>query len=454
MRKIRLRVLAAATILAVAAGVPARGADLLEVYKQAQNGDVVYAAARAAWNATQEKLPQARAGLLPRVDIGGGSGQPGSTQFNDREIRFRDGSRGVDNRFNSNSLGLSLTQPIYRKQNFVGYEQSKVQLEQADAVLAQAAQELITRTAQAYVDVLLARDSVAFAGSQKTAIAEQLAQAKISFKVGTATITDTHEAQARYDLAVAQEIQAQSDLEVRQRTLELLVGKSVPSLSPLGPGLQLVTPEPAVQEKWIEEARSANAQVRALEANVTLAQQQITYNRAGHYPTLDAFANWSRNASGAGTLGGPGTETTTKNIGLQFNIPVYRGGAVDSSVREAVANEDKARQDLENARRKAELDARKYYVGVTTGIAQVKAQEAALASSQSALDSTRLGREVGVRTQVDVLNAQQQVYTARRDLAKAKYDYIMSTLFLKAAVGRLSEQDIVAVNAWLERNGK
>lgn len=448
MRRLPFRQLAAATVVALGAHLPVHGADLLEVYKQAQSGDVVYASARAAWTAAQEKLPQGRSGLLPKVDIAG------STQYNDRDIQFRDNTPGRADRFNSNALSLSLTQPIYRRQNIVAYEQGKTQIEQADAALSQAAQDLITRVAQAYVDVLLARDNVAFAGAQKTAIAEQLTQAKISFKVGTATITDTHEAQARYDLATAQEIQALSDLEVRQRTLELVIGKAAPTLAPLGPGLQLVSPEPAVQEKWIEEARSANPQVRALEANLTLAQQEVARNRGGHHPTLDAFAGWSRNAAGAGTLGGPGTEIVNKNIGLQLAIPVYQGGVVDSRVREAVANEEKARQDLENARRTAELNARQNYVGVTNGIAQVKAQEAALASSQSALDSTRLGREVGVRTQVDVLNAQQQVYTARRDLAKAKYDYIMSTLKLKAAVGRLAEQDVVAVNAWLARNGK
>jgi outer membrane protein len=448
MRKIKLRLLTAATLFALGASVPVRGADLLEVYKQAQNGDVVYAAARATWNATQEKLPQARSGLLPKVDA------QGSTQFNDRNINFRDATPDRSDRFNSNSLLLTLTQPVYRRQNLVAYEQGKTQVEQADAVLAQAAQDLITRTAQAYVDVLLARDNVAFSGAQKSAIAEQLAQAKISFKVGTATITDTHEAQARYDLAAAQEIQALSDLEVKQRTLELLIGKAAPALAPLGPGLQLVSPEPAVQEKWVEEARNANPQVRSLESNLTLAQQEIARNRGAHYPILDAFANWRRLGSGSGNLGGPGTDTTNKELGLQLNIPIYQGGLVDSRVREAVANEDKARQDLENARRTAELNARQNYVGVTTGIAQVKAQEAALASSQSALASTRLGREVGVRTQVDVLNAQQQVFTALRDLAKAKYDYIMATLKLKAAVGRLTEQDVVAVNAWLARNGK
>ena len=306
--------------------------------------------------------------------------------------------------------------------------------------------------AQAYFDVLLARDNVAFAGAQKTAIAEQLAQAKISFQVGTATITDTHEAQARYDLAASQEITAKSDLEVKQRALELIIGKATPALAPLGARLQLVLPEPAIQDKWVDESRSANPQVRTAEANLTLAQQEVQRNRGGHHPTLDAFAAYNRNAQGAGTLTTtPGFDTRQSNIGLQLAVPIYQGGAVTSRVREAVANEEKARQDLENARRAVELNARQSFLGVTSGVAQVKALESAVVSSQSSLDSTRLGREVGVRTQVDVLNAQQQLFSARRDLAQAKYAYILSTLRLKAAVGRLTEQDVVAVNAWLDR---
>jgi len=304
---------------------------------------------------------------------------------------------------------------------------------------------------QAYVDVLLSADNVAFAGAQKTAIAEQLQQAKISFQVGTATITDTHEAQARFDLATSQEIAAKSDLDVKQRALELLIGKAAPVLAPLSARLQLTPPEPAVLDKWVEEARSVNPQVRAAEYGLTLAQQEVVRNRGAHYPTLDAFAGVTRNASGVGTLGGPGTDINNRNIGLQLALPIYQGGLVDSRVREAVANEEKARQDLESARRGVELQTRQNYVGVTSGIAQVRALEAALTSSQSALDSTRLGREVGVRTQVDVLNAQQQLFSARRDLAQAKYNYIMSTLKLKASVGRLTEADVVAVNAWLER---
>jgi outer membrane protein len=182
-----------------------------------------------------------------------------------------------------------------------------------------------------------------------------------------------------------------------------------------------------------------------------LAGQEVERNRGAHYPTLDAFATLSENRTGAGAFGGAGNDINNKIIGLQLAVPIYQGGLVNSRIREARANEDKARQDLENARRTAEVNVRQTFFSVTSGIAQVKALEAALVSSQSALDSTRLGREVGVRTQVDVLNAQQQLFSARRDLAQAKYNYILSTLRLKAAVGRLAEEDIAAISAWLER---
>ena len=425
---------------------PAFGADLLDIFRLAQGADAVYGSARASWAAAQEKLPQGRSGLLPSASLSA------STQFNDRSINFRDPTAVDSNsRFNSNVFTLSIAQPIFRPQNRVVYEQAKTQLEQADAVLAQAAQDLITRVAQSYLDVLLAQDNVALAGAQKTAIAEQLAQAKISFEVGTATITDTHEAQARYDLSVSQEIAARSDLEIKTRALDQLIGRTAPPLAPLSPALKLVSPEPAAMDKWVDEARGNNLLVRAAEAGATLANQEVERNRAAHYPTLDAFASVSENRSGAGTFGGAGNDINNKIIGLQLAVPIYQGGLVNSRVREARANEDKARQDLENARRTAELNARQNYLGVTSGIAQVKALEAALTSSQSALESSRLGREVGVRTQVDVLNAQQQLFSARRDLAQAKYNYILSTLRLKAAVGRLAEEELSAVSAWLER---
>lgn len=406
----------------------------------------MYAGARAAWAAAQEKLPQGRAGLLPSASVSA------STQYNDRDIRFRSpGVPAAVGQFNSNALTLSLTQPLYRPQNLTQYEQAKTQLTLADAQFSAAAQDLMLRVAQAYFDVLLALDNVAFAAAQKAAIAEQLAQAKRNFEVGTATITDQHDAQARYDLTASQEIAAQNDLEIKRRALEQLIGKPAPVLALLGKDLPLSMPEPPSMEAWVAEANASNLQIQASEAGLAFASQEVTRNRGGHLPTLDAFASYSDTGSGAGLQGGPGLDTTTKVIGVQLAVPIYQGGLINSRIREALANEDKARQDLENARRSAVLATRQAFLGVSNGVAQVKALQAALVSSQSSLDSTRLGMEVGVRTQVDVLNAQQQFFSTRRDLAQATYNYILSLLKLKSAVGRLTEDDLAKVNGWLAR---
>ncbi len=428
------------------AAAPVQGADLLDIYRQARESDAVFAAARATWAATQEKLPQGRAGLLPQASVSA------STQHNDREIQFRNpATPAATGEFNSNSLSVSVSQPLYRKQNLVTYEQSKVQVEQADAQLAFAGQDLILRVAQAYFDVLLAQFNLDVAGAQKTAIAEQLAQAKRNFEVGTATITDTHEAQARYDLTVAQEIAAQNDLEIKRRQLAQIIGRTAPDLALLGKNYALALPAPNDVTQWVEQASAANLQVQVSQAALRIAQQEIEKSRGAHLPTLDAFASYTDSSSGSGIQGGFGTDTTTRVVGLQLAIPIYQGGATSSRVREALANQDKARQDLETARRAAELATRQSFLGVANGVAQVKALQAAVVSSQSSLDSTRLGREVGVRTQVDVLNAQQQLFGTRRDLAQATYNYLLSLLRLKAAVGTLAEEDLIKINAWLER---
>jgi outer membrane protein len=434
------------TVCALFQAAPVAAADLLDIYRAALASDPVYSAARAGWSAAQEKLPQGRAGLLPQASLSA------STQHNDRDLSFRSPTQlGSRAQFNSNSASVSITQPIYRQQNFAAYEQGKTQVVLADAQLAAAGQDLILRVAQAYFDVLLARDSVAFAESQKTAIGQQLEQAKRNFEVGNATITDTHEAQARYDLVTAQEIAARNDLEVRNRTLEQLIGRAAPALALVGKRFTLQPPEPTSMESWVEQARSLSLQVRIALENLNFSTLDVRRNRGAHHPTLDAYATVSESSSGSGTQGGAGTETSSKVVGLQLAIPLYQGGAISSRVREAIANEDKARQDLENARRSAELAARQGYLGVTSGIAQVRALEAALVSNQSSLDSTRLGQEVGVRTQVDVLNAQQQLFSARRDLAQARYNYIMSLLRLKAAAGQLGEADVERVNSWLDK---
>ena len=321
----------------------------------------------------------------------------------------------------------------------------------ADAIDALAGQELILRVAQAYFDVLLANNNVELAAAQKVAISEQLAQAKRNFEVGTATITDTHEAQSRYDLTVSLEITAKNDLEVRKRLLELIIGRPAPAIAPLGPKFGPRFPEPNDPAIWVDTAGTNNPQVRISQASLEFATKEVERNRAAHRPTLDAFASYTDSGSGLGTTGFAGVDTKTGIVGLQLAIPIYQGGLTTSRVREALANEEKARQDLENARRTAQLGAQQTFLGVASGVAQVKALEAALVSSQSSLDSTRLGQEVGVRTVIDVLNAQQQLSQTRRDLAQAKYNYILALLRLKAAAGQLSEQDLVLVNNWLER---
>jgi outer membrane protein len=424
----------------------ASGADLLEIYRLAQASDAQYASARAAWSAGQEKLPQGLAGLLPAASVSAFS------QYNDRDIRFRSPTvLSNSGQFNSNSVSLSVLQPLYRPQNYAAYGQAKTQVMQTDAVFAQAAQDLILRVAQAYFDVLLSQDTIEFTQAQLTAIGRQLEQAKRNFEVGTATITDTHEAQSRYDITVSTEIAARNDLELKKRQLELLIGRAAPGVASLGKRFELRNPEPGNVDRWVAEAGENNLQVRVNRAGLEFASQEIERNRAGHRPTVDAFASYSEAGAGSGVQGGPGTDTTNRIVGVQLSVPLYQGGLVNSRVREAVANEDKARQDLETARRTAELTARQAFLGVTSGIAQVRALEAALVSSQSSLDSTRLGQEVGVRTQVDVLNAQQQLSQTRRDLAQAKYNYILTLLRLKSAVGQLTEQDLALVNVWLDK---
>ncbi len=433
-------------VLPLAGATAANGADFMEIYRMAQSADATYAAARATWSAGQERLPQGLSGLLPQATASA------STQTNDRESRSRDPAVApVDSRFNSNSASVSVTQPLYRPQNFAVYQQAKAQVAQSDAVFQQATQDLILRIAQAYLDVLLAQDTIAFAQAQLVAIGRQLEQAKRNFEVGTATVTDTHEAQSRYDLTVSLEITARNDLEIRKRQLELIIGRPAPGLSPLGPRFSPGQPDPAHPAVWVADATHNNLQVRIGQANLEFATKEVERTRAGHWPTVDAFATYTDAGNQPGTIGVSGIDTKTGVVGVQLAFPIYQGGLTSSRVREAVANEEKARQDLENARRTAELTAQQTFLGVSSGVAQVRALEAALVSSQSSLDSTRLGQEVGVRTQVDVLNAQQQLSQTRRDLAQAKYNYILSLLRLKAAAGALTEQDVSLVNGWLDR---
>jgi outer membrane protein len=417
-------------------GAPLSAADLVEVYRLAQQQDATFAAAKAAREAGIEALPQGRSTLLPTVGL------------NASRTHNKYGGAGMDMEFIGRSWGLTLTQPLFNWQHWAQYKQGEAAARQAEVQFAAAQQDLMVRAAQAYFDVLLAQDNVELQRAQKAAIAEQLEQAKISFEVGTATITDANNAQASYDLVNSQEIAAVNDLEVKRRTLQVLIGQYPELLKPLAEKLPLTPPEPAAMDAWVERADLQNLQVLAQQEGYEMAKQAVEINRAGHIPSLDLVAG--RSQSDTALTGMPTNGTVTADqVGVQVNIPIFQGGYVSSKVRQAAANFEQAKQNLEYAKRQADLLARQSFLGVTNGIAQVKALEQALVSNQSSLDSTVLGQEVGVRTSVDVLNARQQLYNAKYNLAQARYNYVMSRLKLKSAVGTLSEDDLVEVNRWL-----
>ena len=436
----------AAACLSATALASAAAEDLVAVFHDAQTSDPVYQSARAQYQATLEKVPQARSGYLPLIAF------TASGFRND--VNFEHAQPPLSNAlaYNTNAYLLTLSQPIFRAQNWIAIDQAKLQVMQAEAVLAAAGQDLALRASQAYFDVLLAQDNVALSESQKVAISEQLAQAKRNFEVGTATIVDTLEAQARYDQANAKEIADKNDLEVKRRALQLLVGKVPESLVPLKDPLLLAPPVPADIEAWVSTGHESSYSVVSARANAEIANREVDRQRAGHLPTVDLSATYGEGynpaTSSASLLG---SNTVTGTVGLTMSIPIFSGGLTQSRVREALANRERANQDLENVERTVAQSVRTNFLNVTSGIAQVKALEQALASTQSQLESTILGRDVGVRTSVDVLNAQQQVYQTRRDLQQARYNYLLSTLRLKAAAGTLTDTDLEIVNRTLGR---
>lgn len=423
---------------------PLFAADLMQVYREAQDNDPTFAAARATLDAGRERAPQARAGLLPSLTLSG------NTVWNENEVSVANGPTAKPD-YNSNGYQLTLSQPLFRWQNWVSYDQSKLQVAQAEANFVQARQDLILRVAQAYFDAIFAVENLTAVRANKTAIAQQLASAKMNFEVGTATITDTHEAQARYDLAAAQEIAAESDLEVRQHALQAIIGKTPGPLANTRKDAELTTPQPSDMNQWVAAAEKDSVTVQLQQAAADIAAREVDKQRAAHYPTVDLVANQGY-AKSLATAGGAPTalETDFRNIGVQVNIPLFQGGLTVSRQREAAANRSAAQSALETARRGAALSARQYYLGVANGLAQVKALKAALVSSQSALESNKLGYEVGVRINIDVLNAENQVYVTRRDLARATLDTLLSQLRLKASTGALGEDDVAQINALLD----
>jgi outer membrane protein len=444
-----MRLKSSASRLCIALGLlscmaPATSADLLQVFRDALANDQQYAAARAASDALREKLPQGLSTLLPAI------GATANTVWNQNRYDATNADSTINRDYNTNAYNVQLTQPLFRWQNYVQYTQGKLQVAQADANFAQALQDLIVRVAGAYFDVLYAQENLKAVRANKQSIAQQLEQAKKNFEVGTATITDSQEAQSRFDLASAQEIAAINDLDVKRYALRVIVGKDSGELNRLKPQAELKPPQPASMEQWVDAAQKDSFAVQAQQAASEVAAKEIERARAGHYPTVDAVANYGRNNSALSFLGNDSLQTDARNVGLQLNIPIFQGGYVNSKTREAVANRAAADAALETAKRSAALNTQQSFLGVVNGLAQVRALDAALISSTSALESNKLGYEVGVRINIDVLNAEQQVYVTKRDLSKARFDTLLAQLKLKAAVGSLGEADLEAINPLFE----
>ncbi len=420
----------------------ASAADLLEVFHTAQTNDPVYGAARAALEAGREKLPQGRSLLMPSINLSANS------TFNRVSAQFLPGWQFTSPpAYNSNGYGVNLVQPLFRQQNWMAYSEAQLQVVQSEEQFRNAQQDLMLRVAKAYFDVLIAQESVHLAEAQKTAISEQLEQAKRNFEVGSATITDTLEAQARFDQTSAQQISVQNDLEIKRRVLQQLIDAMPEQLKPLGKEFKPEPPQPVDMENWVEQALANNPQLAVARASAELAGKEVSRNRGGHYPTLDLVANYNKNyPNGANGV----VESTSKSIGVQLNMSLFQGGVISSRLREAEANRQRATQELENARRTVATQTRQAYLGVVSGVARVEALQQAMASSESVLEASKLGQEVGVRTNLDVLNAQQQLFSTRRDLYQAQYNFLYSQLQLKASVGTLDEDYLISVNKALQ----
>ena len=427
--------------LALTAMAPfAKAQNLVELYESARAFDASYQSAKLQYDANLARAEQAKAGILPTAGLAAGVSRTG----------FDNTNPAVERSFNTQNATLSASQPLYRPANWATYEQAFKQVDQAKAQLDTAEQDLVVRTSQAYFDVLAALDTLAFVRAQKAAVAEQLASAKRNFEVGTSTITDTREAQARYDLVVAQEISAENDLRVRKIALDQLVGKVEAQPKGLVVPLDLPPVVPLDVNAWVQQSELVHPNIRLAQSALSIAELEVKKAEAGHKPTLDAVASYNITRSPSGTAQNTfSSRLTTGSIGLQFNLPLFAGFSTQNRIRETLSLKDKAISDLEGARRTVALGTRTAYFGVLSGQGQVKALEAAELSSQSALDANKLGYQVGVRINIDVLNSQSQLFQTKRDLAQARYNVLLGGLRLRQANGTLGPEDLQLINTRL-----
>lgn len=430
---------------ALAGGALAAPLDLAQAWQAAAANDAQLRAARASAEANRERLPQAEAQLRPQVNL--------NLQRSRNELRSESpGLLGDPVQqhlyYTSGTDALTVRQPLYRPQLTAQLRQARALVDNGDAVLQQEEQRLVMRLTQAYLEALQSEEQLRLVGVQRTAVTAQLEAARKGLAAGSGTRTDIDEAQARLDLNTAQELEARQSVDFARRQLSVIVGQPVAELAALDTErLPLVVPEPARLEEWLARAESASPEIRAAAANVEAARHEVERVEAGHSPTLDAVAQVTRSESDNPTR--VDTRYRQKTIGVQLNVPLYQGGLVQSQVRQALAGLERNRSVLEGIRMDLASRVHREFRGVTEGIARVRALEQAVRSSEQLVTSSRRSQQGGSRTLVDVLNAEQQLGTARRDLAQARFSYLLSVVRLRALAGDLTEASIGDVNRWL-----
>ena len=444
MKSFRLLPLFVAVSAALA--LPVQAQSLVDLYESARGFDASYQSARSLYDATLARADQAKSAILPTAGLAAGVSRSSQEVTPDQ-------GQTTENTISIQNAKISLSQPLYRPANWASYKQGLKQMDLAQAQFNAADQDLIVRVSQAYFDVLAAQDSLTFVQAQKAAVAEQLASAKRNFEVGTSTITDTREAQARFDLGTAQEIAAENDLRVKKIALDQLAGKSDTQPNPLSQPLLLPALLPIDVNIWLQQSEAGHPSIQQSQIALDVAQLETNKAQAGHKPTLDLTADYGVNRYPDGNpsstaMANPYRSNAT-NIGVVFNLPLFAGFYTQNRIKETVALEEKARNDLDGAKRAVALGTRTAFFGVLSGQGQVKALEAAEASSQSALDANKLGYQVGVRINIDVLNSQSQLFQTKRDLAKARYDVLVGGLKLRQANGTLKAEDLQSVNSLL-----
>lgn len=423
---------------------PAHSLDLLGAYLLAKTHDPTFGAAQSALQAAEEKVPQARSALLPALGASGtGSEVIGNTEYT--------GTPVVRRSFRGYQWALQLTQPVFGAPLYFAYGESKANADQARARFDSARQDLIIRVSQAYFDALVAQAALDAASAQVRALEEQLGAARRSFKDGVASVTDVAESEARAASAHADLAKAMSELDAKRAALEAITGPGAVDLAPLLGDVAVPHPDPQDPSAWTSRAQAANPNVRAAKAALAAANFEISRNRAARLPSVDLVASYGSNYS-SGNIVNPinyATHVHDKEVDLQVTVPLLDGGGLHAQVAESRFLRNEARDELEAARRQAGTDARQAFDQVVSDLSQVKALQVAIAAGQEAVNGNRAGYSLGIRINSDVLDAEQQLYGSRRDLAQARYDALLEGLKLKAAAGELTEQDVADINGML-----